>query len=81
MNDGIFEVNMGLSYTRVISTGVTVLLLPSEMFMSLLPVLSTSQHTLKFWSFLHKQDRLYNQMQLFLWRFSKLALWLCGVAT
>lgn len=49
MNGGIFEVNPGLSYTRVISTGAIVPLLLNEMPVALLPVLPTMQHILKFW--------------------------------
>lgn len=49
MNGGIFEVNPGLSYTHVISTGAIVPLLLNEMLEALLPVLPTTQHILKFW--------------------------------
>lgn len=49
MNGGIFEVNPGLSSTRVISTGARVPLLLNEMPVALLPVLPTTQHILKFW--------------------------------
>lgn len=48
MNGGIFEVNPGLSYTRVISTRAVVPLFLSEMLVALLPVLPAAQHILKF---------------------------------
>lgn len=48
MNGGIFEVNPGLSYTRVTATSAIVPLLLSEMLVALLPVLPTTQHILKF---------------------------------
>lgn len=78
MNDGILEVDVGLSDTHVISVGAIVLLFLNEMFMSLLPVFSTSQRTLKFWGFLRRQDRLYILKELFLWGVSELTLCPCG---